>query len=395
MNKKEIKELAKRYFPTIKKYREHLHRHPELSFAEYNTSTYIAEVLSSLGIDFRTGVGGETGIVAEMGMGDKIVALRADIDALPIQEEAAHDYCSQNDGVMHACGHDVHTSCLLGAAHILKEKEGELESRIRLIFQPGEEKLPGGASIMIKDGVLDDVSVIIGQHVHPDLPVGQFGYGSGNFMASCDEIYITVTGRGGHAAMPEKVIDPILISADIIQSLQSVVSRKANPNTPSVLSIGRIRSDGGATNVIPERVFMEGTFRTYDEEWRNRAHQHITELVHSISKAHGASADINIVRGYPSLYNNPEITEEVQKGITDLVGSENCIELSPRMTAEDFSYYSHQVPACFYRLGTSSLNGQNTSPVHTPTFDIDDRALQIGSGCMAYLAFRFANTRLP
>lgn len=385
--KDHIKTLAAKYFPQVKEHREHLHRNPELSFEETQTNLYITEVLDKIGIPYKNNIGGGTGLTAELGSGDQVVALRADIDALPITEEASHAYKSQNDGVMHACGHDVHTSCLLGAAYILKELESELSCRVRLIFQPGEEKLPGGASLMIKDGVLEDVVAIIGQHVHPDLPVGQIGYRAGYFMASCDEIYMTVNGSGGHAAMPEKVIDPILISAEIIQSLQSVISRKANPGTPSVLSIGKINSDGGATNVIPERVFMEGTFRTYDEEWRTEAHKHIHKITEGICEAHGATVDLEIRRGYPALYNNPNLTSIVRAKMDGFITGKDLIELDPRMTAEDFSFYSHKVPACFYRLGTSSLNGDNRSAVHTPTFDIDHKALEIGAGLMAYTAY--------
>lgn len=388
--KEEIRKLAKKYYTQIKQHREHLHRHPELSFEEYETSKYIKRALKDMGLTITDNIGGGTGLTAELGSGDKVVALRADIDALPILEAEDRAYRSTNEGVMHACGHDVHTSCLLGATYILKELESELPCRIRLIFQPGEEKLPGGASLMIEDGVLEDVVAIVGQHVHPDLPVGQIGYGSGYFMASCDELYITVRGKGGHAAMPNQVIDPILVSAELIQSLQSIISRKSNPNTPSVLSIGKINSQGGATNVIPEEVKMEGTFRTYDEEWRTEAHKLIHEMTESICKAHGASAEINIVRGYPSLYNNPRLTSSVRSSIATYMGKERTIELSPRMTAEDFSYYSHQVPACFYRLGTASMDGRNVSAVHTPTFDIDPAALEVGAGLMAYLALQLS-----
>lgn len=389
--KEEIRKLAKKYYPQIKEHREHLHRHPELSFEEYETSAYIKRALHELGLTITDNIGGGTGLTAELGSGEKVVALRADIDALPILEAEDRSYRSTNDGVMHACGHDVHTSCLLGASYILKELESRLSCRVRLIFQPGEEKLPGGASLMIEDGVLRDVVAIIGQHVHPALPVGQIGYGSGYFMASCDELYITVKGKGGHAAMPNQVIDPILISAELIQSLQSIISRKSNPNTPSVLSIGKINSQGGATNVIPEEVKMEGTFRTYDEKWRKEAHLLINEMTEAICKAHGATAEINIVRGYPSLYNNPDLTSSVKSGISDYMGDVGTVELTPRMTAEDFSYYSHQVPACFYRLGTASTDGRNASAVHTPSFDIDHAALEVGAGLMAYVAVQLSH----
>ena len=389
--KEEIRKLAKKYYPQIKEHREHLHRHPELSFEEYETSAYIKRALHELGLTITDNIGGGTGLTAELGSGEKVVALRADIDALPILEAEDRSYRSTNDGVMHACGHDVHTSCLIGASYILKELESRLSCRVRLIFQPGEEKLPGGASLMIEDGVLRDVVAIIGQHVHPALPVGQIGYGSGYFMASCDELYITVKGKGGHAAMPNQVIDPILISAELIQSLQSIISRKSNPNTPSVLSIGKINSQGGATNVIPEEVKMEGTFRTYDEKWRKEAHLLINEMTEAICKAHGATAEINIVRGYPSLYNNPDLTSSVKSGISDYMGDAGTVELTPRMTAEDFSYYSHQVPACFYRLGTASTDGRNASAVHTPSFDIDHAALEVGAGLMAYVAVQLSH----
>ncbi len=389
--KEEIRKLAKKYYPQIKEHREYLHRHPELSFEEYETSAYIKRALHELGLTITDNIGGGTGLTAELGSGEKVVALRADIDALPILEAEDRSYRSTNDGVMHACGHDVHTSCLLGASYILKELESRLSCRVRLIFQPGEEKLPGGASLMIEDGVLRDVVAIIGQHVHPALPVGQIGYGSGYFMASCDELYITVKGKGGHAAMPNQVIDPILISAELIQSLQSIISRKSNPNTPSVLSIGKINSQGGATNVIPEEVKMEGTFRTYDEKWRKEAHLLINEMTEAICKAHGATAEINIVRGYPSLYNNPDLTSSVKSGISDYMGDVGTVELTPRMTAEDFSYYSHQVPACFYRLGTASTDGRNASAVHTPSFDIDHAALEVGAGLMAYVAVQLSH----
>ena len=388
--KEEIRKLAKKYYTRIKEHREHLHRHPELSFEEYETSKYIKSTLEQMGLAITENIGGGTGLTAELGSGHKVVALRADIDALPILEAEDRSYRSTNDGVMHACGHDVHTSCLLGATYILKELESQLPCRVRLIFQPGEEKLPGGASLMIEDGVLEDVVAIVGQHVHPDLTVGQIGYGSGYFMASCDELYITVKGKGGHAAMPNQVIDPILISATLIQSLQSIISRKSNPNTPSVLSIGKINSKGGATNVIPEEVKMEGTFRTYDEDWRTEAHALIKDMTDAICKAHGTTAEINIVRGYPSLYNNPGLTAAVKSGISSYMGNEGTVELTPRMTAEDFSYYSHKVPACFYRLGTASLDGRNTSAVHTPTFDIDHAALEVGAGLMAYVAFQIS-----
>lgn len=387
--KERIKELAAKYHQEVINHRRHFHMNPELSFEEFKTSDYIKTFLRSHGISFKDNMGGGTGLICEIGSGDRVIALRGDMDALPITEESAVGYKSQNEGVMHACGHDVHTSSLMGVILILKELESELDHRVRFIFQPGEERLPGGASMMIKDGALDfpKVQHIIGQHVHPSLPQGKVGIRGGSFMASCDEIYITVMGSGGHGAMPQDTIDPILISAEVIQSLQSIISRRSNPNVPSVLSIGKINSDGGATNVIPDRVFMEGTFRTFDETWRAQAHQLIKDCVHGIVSAHGAQAEVNIMSGYPSLFNNPTLSAEVKAHMIEFLGSGNVIDLPPRMTAEDFSYYSQVVPACFYRLGTASVDGSNSSPVHTATFDIDENALVHSIGLMAFLAF--------
>lgn len=362
--------------------------HPELSFEEYETSAYIKEVIKGLGLSYRENIGGGTGITVDIGQGDKLIALRGDMDALPIQESASHAYKSKHDGKMHACGHDVHTASLLGVLHILHDISDQLPHRYRFIFQPGEELLPGGASKMIADGVLQspDVTQIYGQHVHPSLPTGMVGIKPEYFMASCDEIYITINGKGGHAAMPQDVVDPIYVSAEIITGLQSIISRKANPGTPSVLSIGKINSDGGATNVIPSQVHMEGTFRTFDEAWRDRAHLEIQEVIRGICKAYGATADVNIVKGYPSLYNDPKVSAQVRSAMIDYLGAAQVIDLPLRMTAEDFSYYSHEVPACFYRLGTAAVDGGKNSPVHTPTFDIDESALEVGMGLMAYLA---------
>ena len=388
--KERIKSLAQKHHAEVVAFRRHLHAHPELSFEEFETAQFIKNVLQSHGVSFKDGLAGGTGIIADIGQGERMIALRADMDALPIQEDSVQPYISQNNGVMHACGHDVHTSSLLGALLILKEIESELNHKIRFIFQPGEERLPGGASLMIQDGVLDGpkVDLIYGQHVHPTLPAGQVGIRGGSFMASCDELYITIIGSGGHGAMPQDTIDPILISAEVIQSLQSIISRSANPNIPSVLTIGKINSVGGATNVIPDKVMMEGTFRTFDETWRSRAHQLIAQRIEHIVSAHGAQVEVEIMRGYPFLYNSPTLTEISKNLMIDYLGANNVIELPPRMTAEDFSYYSQKIPACFYRLGTSSIDGSNSSPVHTATFDIDESALLHGMGLMAWLAIK-------
>lgn len=385
-----IKQLAEKYQADVVRFRRHLHSHPELSFEEKHTSDFIKSILKAHDITFTDGLGGGTGIIGEIGKGKKVIALRADIDALPIQETNDVSYKSQYDQVMHACGHDVHSASLLGTLLILKSVEKELNGQVRFIFQPGEERLPGGASLLIKDGALVNpkVEAIYGQHVHPSLSVGKVGIKAEHFMASCDEIFITVLGKGGHGAMPQDTIDPVLTSAEIIQSLQSIISRAGHPNIPSVLTIGKINSEGGATNVIPDKVMMEGTFRTFDEKWRGRAHELIKKRVEHIAAAHGAQVEVNILKGYPSLFNDPALTAHAHTCMVEYLGKNNVVELPSRMTAEDFSYYSQVVPACFYRLGTSAADGRYSSPVHTSTFDIDESALLYGSGLMAWLAYQ-------
>ncbi len=320
------------------------------------------------------------------------LALRADIDALPILEKNEVDYKSSNPGVMHACGHDVHTSSLLGTALILNELKDEFNGTVKLIFQPGEERLPGGASIMIKEGVLEkpNVDTILGQHVMPLIKAGKVGFRKGLYMASADEIYITVNGKGGHGAHPHMNIDPIAISAQVITGLQQVVSRMAKPATPSVLSIGKIVGNG-STNIIPDKVEMEGTFRTFDEEWRNRAHTLIEQTVQQICRGLGGSADVEIRRGYPCLENNPELTERTRTSAIEYLGEENVEELEIWPAGEDFAFYSQQIPACFYRLGTRNEDLGITSMLHTPTFDIDEKALLVGTGLMAYNALKEIN----
>ncbi len=386
ITKEEIQKLNHKYKAEIISHRHHLHAHPELSFKEKNTSLYIQKVLADHHISYTTGWC-DTGVVALIGKGSKVIGLRADIDALPINENSDKTYASQNEGVMHACGHDVHTSSLLGAAIILKEKEEELPVTVKFIFQPGEEKLPGGASILIKEGVLKnpDIELIIGQHVHPELEVGKVGICGGPFMASADELHITVTGKGGHAAMPESCVDTIMVSAEIISALHKITGRYA-PKEATLLTIGKINSTGGATNIIPDEVKMKGTFRAFNEDWRMQAHELIKQTAEGIALAHGAQCEMNIIKGYPYLHNNENLTEQIKKGIQEYIGIENTIDLQKRMTGEDFAFYSHLIPACFYRIGTGNVSKGITSGVHTSTFDVDEEVFAHSSGLMAWLA---------
>ena len=389
--KDKIKNLADAYYNELVAIRRHLHAHPELSFEEKETAAYISNKLDELGIEHTTNIGGHgiVGIIKGKNPTIKTIALRADIDALPIEEKNNCDYASKNIGVMHACGHDVHTTSLLGAAKILNELKEHFEGSIKLIFQPAEEKLPGGASIMIKEGVLKNpaVEVIFGQHVLPQLETGKVAFKSGIALASCDEIYLTVKGKGGHGAVPHFTIDPILIASHIVVALQSVVSRNANPIMPSVLSIGKFIANG-ATNVIPEEVKLEGTFRTFDEQWRKEAHLKIKNICENIATSFGGICEVNIEKGYPFLKNDEQTTNASFALAQQYLGAENVEEMPARMTAEDFSYYSQEVPACFYRLGTGNIVKGITSSIHTPTFDVDENCLKIGSGLMAWIAIK-------
>lgn len=390
-----IREKAVQYFPEIQAIRHHIHAHPELSFKEYDTSKFISEKLTSWGIKHTTGVAGTgiVGIIEGKNPAKRCVALRADMDALPIQEANETEYRSQNAGVMHACGHDVHSSCLLGAAKILLDTKDDWEGTVKLIFQPGEEMHPGGASLMIKEGVLENPKpdAIFALHVYPHLPSGTTGFRAGQYMASADEIYITIEGKGGHAALPHQTIDPIAISALIITGLQQVISRKGNPLIPSVLTFGKIQG-GFATNVIPDKVEILGTFRTMDEKWRYEAHKWIKDFINDTCKAYGATAKVDIPVGYPSLFNDPALTAKAENWAKDFLGEANVHKLDMRMAGEDFSFYTHHVPGCFFRIGTNKNNKEFLAPVHNAKFDIDETAMQTGMGLMAWNTIQFLNS---
>lgn len=368
--------------------RRHLHANPELSFQEEKTSAFVSERLSEMGIEHRRGIGGH-GVVADI-VGDpsgKVVAIRGDMDALPITELNEVNYASKNKGIMHACGHDVHTTCILGAARILQSQRENLKGTVRLIFQPAEERIPGGASLMIKDGVLNnpDVELVFGQHVYPDMEVGHVGFKPGMYMASADELYITVKGKGGHGGLPHKNIDTILLASHVVTGIQQLVSRRANAGTPTVVSIGKFIGNG-ATNVIPDEVKMEGTIRTMNEEWRNELHGLLKDMVRGICQAMGGDAEVEVRRGFPALINDHDLTLWAKEKAIEQLGEEHVHDLDIRMTGEDFAYFAKEVPACFYRLGTSNSEKGIGAPLHTGNFDIDEDALRIGTGLMATLA---------
>jgi len=390
MLKDKITLLANQIHSDVVANRRHLHANPELSFHEYETSAYVAQKLDELGIEYKKMA--NTGLVALIKgakQSDAVVALRADMDALPIVEANDVVYKSKNPGVMHACGHDVHTSSLLGTAKILTDLKNEFGGTVKLIFQPAEEKLPGGASMMIKEGVLENPKpdAVVGQHVMPLIETGKVGFRSGKYMASTDEIYVTVHGKGGHGAQPQQNIDPVVITSHIIIALQQIVSRVADPKTPSVLSFGKVIANG-ATNVIPNEVYLEGTFRTMDEDWRAKAHEKMKKMAEGIAEAMGGSCDFNIVRGYPFLINEEVLTADVRAYAEDYLGKENVLDLDIWMAAEDFAYYSQVSDACFYRLGTGNVSRGITSSVHTPTFDVDEDSLRLSTGLMTYIALK-------
>jgi amidohydrolase len=387
MLEKKIKLLAGKYAPEFIGIRRHLHANPELSYREFETSKYVQDRLSEMNIPFEIKAGtGVVGLIKGRESGKKPVALRADMDALPIQEENTIPYRSRHNGVMHACGHDAHTAILLGAAKILNELKNDWEGTVKLIFQPGEEKNPGGASLLIKEAVLEDPApaAIFGLHVHPSLQTGKLSFRSGKVMASADELYFTIKGPGGHAAAPQSTVDTVLVASQIVVALQQVISRNNNPLSPSVLSITSIQG-GFTTNVIPSEVRLMGTFRALDEHWRYSAHELIRKLATGIAVAMGAEIDVHIDVGYPSVQNNEKLNTIARQHAEQFVGSENVLETEMRMGSEDFGYYTQLIPGCFYRLGVMNIEKGIISGVHTPTFNIDESAIETGMGMMAWL----------
>jgi len=389
--KSRIRLLSTELFAEVVRHRRYLHQNPELSFEEEQTAAYVAGRLDEMGIPYQKGIGGH-GLVAHIrgrNPDRALVALRADMDALPIQEENEVEYRSKRPGMMHACGHDAHTASLLGVAGILTRLTDAFEGTVRLIFQPAEERLPGGASLMIRDGVLQNPvpTAVVGQHVMPLIPAGKVGFRSGKYMASADELKLVFRGRGGHAAQPHQNIDPIMACAQTLVALQQVVSRHAHPATPTVLSFGRVQADG-TYNVIPSEVEVLGTFRTLDESWRYRAHELIKQIAEGTAAALGAQCEVHINVGYPCLNNQPELTSRLKGAACSYLGEEHVVDLDLWMAAEDFAYYGQHANACFYRLGTRNEEKGITAAVHTPRFDIDETALTTGAGLMSWLALQ-------
>jgi amidohydrolase len=386
MLKEKIRQLAKQYAPETIEIRRHLHAHPELSFKEFQTSAFVQEKLRKLDIPFeiiaKTGV---VGIIKGKNPDKRVIALRADMDALPIKEENSISYKSQNEGVMHACGHDAHTSILLGASKILQELKSEWEGTVKLIFQPGEERNPGGASLLVKEGVLQNPQpqAIFGLHVHPGLEIGKFSFRGGPSMASADEIFITVRGKGGHAANPHLTVDTILVASHIVVALQQVISRNKNPFSPSVLTISSFQG-GYTTNVIPAEVKLMGTFRAMDESWRSQAHQLIHQICKGIGQSMGAEIGVLVDLGYPVVNNDEILYPIARQKAEEYIGKENVQETEVRMGSEDFGYYTQEIPGCFYRLGVMNVAKGIISGVHTPTFNIDESAIEKGMGMMAW-----------
>lgn len=383
-----IQQLAKENLSKVIEWRQHLHRHPELSYQEFNTSKFIQSKLEEFGIPYEIKVNtGVIGLIKGKNPDKKVIALRADMDALPIQEENDVPYRSCVDGVMHACGHDVHTACLLGAAKILQETKEQWEGTVKLIFQPGEEKNPGGAHLLINEGVLENPTpdAIFALHVHTTMDAGKVSFRKGKVMASADELYITIKGKGGHAASPQFAIDPILISAHLITSLQQVISRKNDPFNPCVLSITSIQG-GTTTNVIPDQVKLMGTFRAMNETWRKQAHELIKKTTNELVQSMGGEADIHIDVGYPCVINNDRITEKATTQAIEFFGENNVEETEIRMGAEDFGYFAQKIPACFFRLGTRNQEKGITHGVHTSRFNIDETSIEKGMSLMAWLA---------
>ena len=391
IQKEQLKEIIAENFGELLKIRHYLHAHPEISFQEKETAIYLSEILSKWGIEHQTNIGGYgiVGLIQGRNPEKKTIALRADMDALAIDEQNTIPYKSLNTGVMHACGHDVHMSCLLGTVKILNDLKHTFEGTVKFIFQAAEEELPGGSIKMIEEGVLENpkVEAIFAQHVFPELEAGQVGFKSGKYMASSDEVKIFVRGKGGHAAIPAQRDDTVLAAAKIILELEKVLNENKPEEVPSILAIGRFIADG-TYNVIPSEVQLLGTFRTFSETWRTQAHQLIRETLERVASSYGINVEVAIRKGYPFLINNEALTEKARQIAIDYLGEENVKDLEIRMTVEDFARYGQIIPACFYRLGTGNKSKGINSNLHTPTFDVDEKSIETGTGLMVWVALK-------
>ncbi len=387
-------DLARKHQDRLVELRRTIHANPELAFEEHETSALARGVLDELGI--ATASIARTGVIGtlEGGAAGGCVALRADMDALPIHEETGLPFASKKPGLMHACGHDAHTTMALGAAMILAEIREAIPGTVRFLMQPSEELIPGGAPSMIAEGALEGPSVeaIFGQHVLPLRPAGELGFLSGAMMASADEIYITVRGKSGHGAIPQNAIDPITAAAEVITSLQKIVSRNLNPFNEGVVSITMIQG-GYTTNVIPDDVKMMGTMRAMDPEWREYAHRRIEEIVDGVCRANGAEYDLEIRKGYPALRNDPAMTEFAQTGAGELIGKDHVFTADPLMAAEDFAYYLEKVPGTFWWIGAGTPEQGCVAGLHNSRFTIDEAILPTGAAMLAWAAWRFLNRR--
>ena len=388
-----IQELAAEIFPEVVALRRDIHLHPELSYEEVRTTALITDYLLGLGITPEPPLL-ETGVIAlirgeHKSSRGKVVALRADIDALPLNEENLHGFCSLESGKMHACGHDMHTAMLLGAAKILSQMKDELAGDVLLIFQPAEEKAPGGAKPFLDAGLFRtfNPSVIIGQHCFPNVETGKVALCKGSFMAATDELYFTVTGQGGHASAPQKAADPVLAAAHIITAVQHLVSRVVPPHEPAVVSIASIHG-GNAPNVIPRQVTMSGTMRTMNEDVRSVVQEKLRQTVEHVARGLGVEAEVEIRKGYPVLFNDLAVTDHAEVICSEYLGKENVLESEPLMTAEDFAYYLQECPGTFWQIGTGTLQQEKNNTLHSPTFNPAEHALEIGSGLFAYTALR-------
>ncbi len=395
-----IKQQAELAQDFVQQVRRHLHTNPELSFEEKETSAFIASKLDLLGIDYTDHIGGYgiRALVKGTGSGFRTTsassfeaasacaALRADMDALPINEKTGLDFASQKPGIMHACGHDMHSSMLLGAAKILQELRHLFAGTIMLVFQPAEEKVPGGAKTMLDDGLFDTrvPDSIVGQHINPQLEAGLVGFCSGLFMASVDDYKITIKGKGGHGASPHLCVDPVFVAAQVITACQSFVSRRSNPLQPNVLTFGKVLADG-AFNIIPDEVYLECTFRTFNEAWRQEIAHELPRCIKQLCQALGANAEVELLNGYPAVFNHLELTEKMRAKAVDFLGAQRVVDLPAVMWAEDFAYYGTQTKACFYNIGTANQAKGWTSPLHSPTMIPDESVLTDGVGLLAWL----------